>query len=226
MAGAPIRKFVTANPRPLGGGRDLHSVASARAGGVGVDVDLRARGERRGTERLAAEKSGGLQQAIDEPASEQNFFLPREAGGMTLFLLVAYAMGVVVFQGLPSPATCGAALASAALFACGSLFAATERKPDTAWLTRMMIVMVGIVLPMACAGYALASWVGEGLPWQWAIATLICINAAAAALAEDLARHGLEFCHTAHPTAVLRPDGSARVLSTDRARTGAATPGE
>jgi diguanylate cyclase (GGDEF)-like protein/PAS domain S-box-containing protein len=182
MAGAPIRKFVTANPRPLGGGRDLHSVASARAGGVGVDVDLRARGERRGTERLAAEKSGGLQQAIDEPASEQNFFLPREAGGMTLFLLVAYAMGVVVFQGLPSPATCGAALASAALFACGSLFAATERKPDTAWLTRMMIVMVGIVLPMACAGYALASWVGEGLPWQWAIATLICINAAAAAL--------------------------------------------
>ncbi len=37
------------------------------------------------------------------------------------------------------------------------------------------------------------------------------------ALGEDLARHGLEFCHSAHPTAVLRPDGSALVLSMDRA---------
>lgn len=36
------------------------------------------------------------------------------------------------------------------------------------------------------------------------------------ALGADLARHGLEFCHTAHPTAVLRPDGSALVLTTDR----------
>lgn len=36
------------------------------------------------------------------------------------------------------------------------------------------------------------------------------------ALGEDLAKHGLEFCHTAHPTAVLRPDGSALVLAMDR----------
>jgi hypothetical protein len=28
---------------------------------------------------------------------------------------------------------------------------------------------------------------------------------------------GLEFCHTPHPTAVLRPDGSSLVLTTDRA---------
>jgi len=38
-----------------------------------------------------------------------------------------------------------------------------------------------------------------------------------AALGSDLARHGLEFCHTPHPTAVLRPDGSSLVLTTDRA---------
>lgn len=37
------------------------------------------------------------------------------------------------------------------------------------------------------------------------------------ALGADLARHGLEFCHTAHPTAVLRPDGSSLVVTTDRA---------
>jgi phytoene dehydrogenase-like protein len=35
-------------------------------------------------------------------------------------------------------------------------------------------------------------------------------------LAEDLSRHGLEFCHTPHPTAVLRPGGQSTVLTTDR----------
>jgi phytoene dehydrogenase-like protein len=37
-------------------------------------------------------------------------------------------------------------------------------------------------------------------------------------LGPHLARHGLEYCHTPHPTAVLRPDGSALVLTTDRAQ--------
>lgn len=36
------------------------------------------------------------------------------------------------------------------------------------------------------------------------------------ALGEDLAKHGLEFCHSAHPTAVLRPDGTALTLGMDR----------
>ncbi len=36
-------------------------------------------------------------------------------------------------------------------------------------------------------------------------------------LGDDLAAHGLTFCHSAHPTAVLRPDGSALVLTMDRA---------
>lgn len=35
-------------------------------------------------------------------------------------------------------------------------------------------------------------------------------------LGADLARHGLEFCHTPHPTAVLRPRGGSVVLTTDR----------
>lgn len=188
MAGEPIRKFATFDPRPVGGDRDLRSAAKAKAKAMAkataeVDgADLRARGERRGIERLQTEKIGGLKHAIDEPASEQNFLLPREAGGMTLFLLVAYAVSAVAFQGLPSTHTLGAALASAALFACGSLFAATERRADRSSAARALVVVAGIVLPMALAGYALAGWVSEGLPWQWAIATLICINAAAAAL--------------------------------------------
>jgi Phytoene dehydrogenase and related proteins len=46
---------------------------------------------------------------------------------------------------------------------------------------------------------------------------LFLTSPAFGALGADLARHGLEFCHTRHPTAVLRPDGSSLVLSTDRA---------
>lgn len=37
-----------------------------------------------------------------------------------------------------------------------------------------------------------------------------------AELAPDLGRHGFELAHSPHPTAVLRPDGSAAVLTTDR----------
>ena len=46
---------------------------------------------------------------------------------------------------------------------------------------------------------------------------LFLTGPAHAELGKDLTRHGLEFCHTPHPTAVLRPDGSSAVLSMDRA---------
>jgi len=36
------------------------------------------------------------------------------------------------------------------------------------------------------------------------------------ALGDDLAKHGLEFCHSSHPTAVLRPNGRTLVLQMDR----------
>jgi phytoene dehydrogenase-like protein len=47
---------------------------------------------------------------------------------------------------------------------------------------------------------------------------LFLTSPAHAALGADLARHGLEFCQTPHPTAVLRPDGTTLVLTTDRAK--------
>ncbi len=46
---------------------------------------------------------------------------------------------------------------------------------------------------------------------------LFLTSPAYAELGDDLARHGLEFCHTPHPTAILRPDGSSLVLTMDRA---------
>ena len=51
---------------------------------------------------------------------------------------------------------------------------------------------------------------------------LFLTSPAHAALGADLARHGMEFCHTAHPTAVLRPDGSSLVLTTNRAENASA----
>lgn len=51
---------------------------------------------------------------------------------------------------------------------------------------------------------------------------LFVTSPAYAALGKDLARHGLEFCNTAHPTGVLRPDGSHAVLSMDRSQNVAA----
>lgn len=46
---------------------------------------------------------------------------------------------------------------------------------------------------------------------------LFMTSPAGAALGPHLARHGFEYCHTPHPTAVLRPDGRSAVLSMNRA---------
>ena len=51
---------------------------------------------------------------------------------------------------------------------------------------------------------------------------LFMTSPAGAALGPHLAKHGFEYCHTPHPTAVLRPDGSALVLGMDPARNRAA----
>jgi hypothetical protein len=46
---------------------------------------------------------------------------------------------------------------------------------------------------------------------------LFMTSPAGATLGPDLAAHGMEYCHTPHPTAVLRPNGEALVCSTDQA---------
>lgn len=46
---------------------------------------------------------------------------------------------------------------------------------------------------------------------------LFMTSPAGASLGADLAAHGMEYCHTPHPTAVLRPNGEALVYATDRA---------
>ena len=46
---------------------------------------------------------------------------------------------------------------------------------------------------------------------------LFMTGPAGAELGPHLARHGFEYCHSPNPTAVLRPDGEALVLTTDQA---------
>jgi len=46
---------------------------------------------------------------------------------------------------------------------------------------------------------------------------LFLVSPAYGELAEDLAAHGLEFCHSPHPTAVLRPNGKSQIIAMDRA---------
>ena len=70
---------------------------------------------------------------------------------MTLFLLAAYALALVVFKGLPSNDTMSFALASATLFASGPLFARAERQAEQMSVISLAVVIVGIVMPMACA---------------------------------------------------------------------------
>jgi phytoene dehydrogenase-like protein len=47
---------------------------------------------------------------------------------------------------------------------------------------------------------------------------LFMTSPAGAALGPHLARHGFDYCHTPHPTAVIRPNGQALVLTKDRAK--------
>jgi phytoene dehydrogenase-like protein len=54
---------------------------------------------------------------------------------------------------------------------------------------------------------------------------LFMTGPAGAVLGPHLARHGFEYCHSPHPTAVLRPDRSSLVLTMDRARNVAAMNG-
>ena len=51
---------------------------------------------------------------------------------------------------------------------------------------------------------------------------LFMTGPAGAELGPHLARHGFGYCHAKHPTGVLRPDGSALVLTMDQAENGSA----
>jgi phytoene dehydrogenase-like protein len=82
---------------------------------------------------------------------------------------------------------------------------------------RRVLVLEREAVPGGCMRTEEATLPGFAHDVMAATFVLFLTSPAHAALGADLARHGLEFCHTRHPTAVLRPDGSALVLTMDRA---------
>lgn len=167
------------------------------------DPERREGNERRGLRRNIAAKPAAatdksqpaVQQAADagdEPLAavsqpSHNYavrFLPYKTGGLAAFLVAAYALGWLVAGSLPSLEVVGAAGVSIALIALGAFLAPLEQRFENVRLGHFVLLLLVIVAPMLATGYAFAQWVLAGLPWQWAIATLISISAAAAALYE------------------------------------------
>ncbi|MDJ0643077.1 MAG: EAL domain-containing protein [Erythrobacter sp.] len=101
---------------------------------------------------------------------------------MALFLLAAYVIAAGVARSVPLGLAPTTGLASIVILLFGASLAKIERRASTPNIVRQLLVVLGIVVPMACAGYTLASWVHAGLAWQWAVATIICINAALATI--------------------------------------------
>ena len=146
------------------------------------DPDKRGPRERRSPDRGRRTHQDNEIANADAPLYEHHFYLPQNQKGMALFLLVAFVVaGGVARTILPLMPLLGAGTAVAILFA-GSALAKIERRAGTSATTRQLLMVVAVILPMALTGYAFAIWVEVGLAWQWAVASLVCINAAAAAL--------------------------------------------
>ncbi|MFN3862853.1 MAG: EAL domain-containing protein [Erythrobacter sp.] len=144
--------------------------------------DLRARCERRASGRLEPERLAGIARNANATEEELRFYLPPRSRPMAVSLLVALSLAAAVSPSLPGWPALIAGLVSAGLFAVGGWFSAIERRAATGPLTRIPLLVVANILPMALAGHALGAGIAAGLPWQWAVATLVCINAAAAVL--------------------------------------------
>ncbi len=101
---------------------------------------------------------------------------------MALFLAVSFIVAGGVAQTLIAGLPGFAAIAAVAIFAAGPNFARFERRAGVPHSARLFLLLLAVVFPMGLAGYALGNWVLHGLAWQWAVATIVCINAASATL--------------------------------------------
>lgn len=176
MSAEPVRKHINAAQQVLLIASDARPLADS----ISVATEQRAMPERRSSERQISHTAMRRADEAEVSAREFHFYLPRKSLAMALSLVVAFAIAVGVLQKPPTLATGLAGVIAVLLFACGSLFAGIERRPTASRQIRLMVMAIAVIVPMACAGYALSASIGEGLPWQWAVATLVCINAAAA----------------------------------------------
>ena len=142
------------------------------------DVD-----DRRSPERVHSSVLPSAGEQTSGRKADHEYVLPEQPRAMAGFLLLAYVLAAGVAKAVPfEDGFLLAAFASVGIFACGSTLATFERNENSpAWVSSFVLV-TGVLLPMACAGLVLGQWISAGLPWQWAIASLVCINAASTAL--------------------------------------------
>ena len=184
MSGSAVKKLVRANASS----DETERGESAAARPKRVDAaskaaaKSRAKVDRRAPGRvenppppLVPSEDGGIR-------PDYQFYLPRQPRPMALFLLIAYVLAAGVSQTVPLGLPLVVGLVPIAILSFGATLSQLERRAGTPDAVRQLLVLFGIVLPMACTGYAMASWVQTGLAWQWAVATIFCINAASAAL--------------------------------------------
>ena len=146
--------------------------------------EKRAPSDRRSPDRGRAPSVGnsGPTRFKDAPISEYKYYLPQNLNGMALFFLLAFVIAAGVARAVPDTPYIVAAACAVGLLFSSKFLATIERRADTAAFVRQLILLFGIVTPMGLAGAAFAGWVEAGLAWQWAVASLVCINAASAAV--------------------------------------------
>ena len=147
-----------------------------------LDPDKRSRGDRRAPERSS--RSGGTGDKLPGEAiiSEHTFYLPRDQRGMAVFLLLAFVAAGGVARTVPLVWPLVAACGAVAILFLGSALAKLERRVGLPTAARLALLGLGVIAPMVLTGFAFAAWVGAGLAWQWAVASLVCISAAGAAV--------------------------------------------
>ncbi|MEO1729103.1 MAG: EAL domain-containing protein [Pseudomonadota bacterium] len=146
-----------------------------------VDADKRGSRDRRSTDR--GRRNSNNEAAQNEtPRLEHHFYLPANQNAMALFLLLAYVIAAGVARNVPLLMPAVASGVSIGILLCGGMLSKFERRAGMPTSARQLLMLVGIIAPMGLAGYVFASWVQAGLAWQWAVASLVCINAASAAL--------------------------------------------
>jgi len=111
-----------------------------------------------------------------------SFALPARQDALALFLVMAFAIATGISRALPPTSAMIAAAGSLAMLLGTSLLARLERREGAGKRAHYAALLLGVVLPQAAAGFAIASWVEAGLAWQWAVATMVCLNAASATL--------------------------------------------
>ncbi|MEL7219461.1 MAG: diguanylate cyclase, partial [Pseudomonadota bacterium] len=184
MSGSAVRKLVkaksgseTSQPRKPAAVSAKKQIAPIKA-----SSNARAPGDRRAIERLDSPAAPIATNADGATRPDYLFYLPRQPRAMAMLLFVAFLFAAGVARTVPFGLPLIAGIASILILSVGSYIAKLERRSGISDSIRQLMVFVGIVVPMACAGFAMAGWVQAGLPWQWAVATLLCINAASAAL--------------------------------------------